>query len=417
MGIKGYRVMLIPNNKQRTRLFQFAGAARFAYNWALSRQMDNFRNGRKHQSESELRKEFTQMRHAPETAWLENISNNVTKQAIKDCCNAYQRFFKIQRTTKRKFTKKKLKHLQRIKRKPTVYDMNGHPKFKSRKCGNCSFYQDPVKIQFTETHVKLEGLAVSRKGNRGQLNWIRLAEHKRIPADAKYVNPRVTFDGLNWWVSVGGEEQSNAIPEDVKTEGLGIDLGLKDLAIASDKTKVESIAKSREYRRIKKRRRRLQRQISRKYKKGGSRYRKTQNIVKSERKLLKLNRRLTNLRHNHIHQVTTGIVERNPSFICLEDLNVQGMMANKYLAESVQDQGLYEFRRQIEYKAERAGIPVIIASRWYPGSKTCNRCGYIKKNLKLKERTYRCPECGLVIDRDYNAALNLRDYGAKTLSA
>ena len=92
-------------------------------------------------------------------------------------------------------------------------------------------------------------------------------------------------------------------------------------------------------------------------------------------------------------------------------------MTNKHLAESVQDQGLYEFRRQIEYKAERAGIPVVIASRWYPSSKTCNRCGCVKKDLKLKERTYRCPECRYTEDRDLNAALNLRDYGAKTLSA
>ena len=148
--------------------------------------------------------------------------------------------------------------------------------------------------------------------------------------------------------------------------------------------------------------------------KKGERYQKTKNIEKSEKKLLKLDLRLTNIRHNHRLQTVTSIVRKNPAYICIEDLNVSGMMKNKHLSKAVQNQGLYEMRKLIEYKAKNANIPVIVADRWFPSSKTCNCCGNIKKVLKLSERIYRC-ECGYVEDRDVNAAKNLRDYGELAL--
>ncbi|SHK27845.1 putative transposase [Selenomonas ruminantium] len=167
----------------------------------------------------------------------------------------------------------------------------------------------------------------------------------------------------------------------------------------------------------KKTRRRLQRQVSRKYQmnKKGDRYCKTGNLIKSEKRLLRINHRLTNIRANHVHQATAAIIKRKPSFICLEDLNVQGMMKNKHLSEKVQEQNLYEFRRQIEYKANWAKITVVIADRWYPSSKTCIKCGYMKKDLNLSDRTYVCPYCGNVIDRDFQAAMNLKRYGEAEL--
>lgn len=166
----------------------------------------------------------------------------------------------------------------------------------------------------------------------------------------------------------------------------------------------------------KKRKRRLQRSISRKYeknKKGGS-YCKTSNIIKRENKLLKLNYILTNIRKNYLNQTTSEIVNRKPRFICIEDLNVSGMMKNKHLSKVVQQQGFYEFRRQIEYKSEWNNIPVIIADRFFPSSKLCSCCGSIKKDLKLSDRIYKC-ECGNVIDRDFQAALNLKRYGENVL--
>ena len=385
--IKSIKVRLKPNNKQTTRLFQFAGCSRFAYNWAITREQENYKLGNKFLYDNELRKEFTQLKKLPEYKWLNEVSNNVTKQAIKDACDAYNRFFKGQCQ---------------------------YPNFKSRKHSTPSFYQDNMKIQFTDTHVKVEKLSTSKKSNKQKLNWIRLCEKGRIPTDCKYVNPRFTYDGLYWYVSVGIEVGDNiTIPKD---EGIGIDLGIKDLAICSDGIIYGNINKTQKVKKLEKRKRRLQRSISRKYeknKKGGS-YCKTSNIIKREKELLKITKRLTNIRQNHRHQTTSEIIKREPSFICIEDLNVSGMMKNKHLSKAIQEQGFYEFRRQIEYKAKWNNIPVIIADRFFPSSKLCSCCGNIKKDLKLSDRIYKC-DCGNIIDRDFQASLNLKIYGENVL--
>lgn len=385
--IKTIRVMLLPNNKQKTKLFQYANTARFAYNWALGREQENYKNGEKFISDGDLRKEFTQLKKADEYTWLNNVSNNVTKQAIKDACEAYRDFFKG-------YTK--------------------FPRFKSKKHSVPKFYQDNVKIQFTDTHVKVEGFATSKKKNKQKLNWIRLAEHGRIPTYCKYCNPRIKYDGINWYITIGIEyEDSATLPSN---EGVGIDLGIKDLAICSDGNTYKNINKSQKVKKLEKRKRRLQRSISRRYEKNkkGASYCKTSNIIKSEKELLKLNHRLTNIRQNYLHQTTSEIVKREPSFICIEDLNVSGMMKNRHLSKAVQQQGFYEFRRQIEYKSAWNNISVIIADRFFPSSKLCSCCGNIKKDLKLSDRIYMC-KCGNVIGRDYQAALNLKRYGENVM--
>ena len=277
-----------------------------------------------------------------------------------------------------------------------------------------SFYQDNVKIQFSDTHVKVEGFTTSKRKNKQKINWIRLAEHNRIPTDCKYTNPRIKYDGLNWWITVGVEyEDYTAIPSN---DGIGIDLGIKDLAICSDSNKYKNINKTQKVKKLEKQKRRLQRSISRSYEKNkkGESYCKTKNVIKKEKLLLRLNHRLTNIRHNHLHQTTSEIIKREPSFICIEDLNVSGMMKNRHLSKVVQQQGFYEFRRQIKYKSAWNNIPVIIADRFFPSSKLCSCCGSIKKDLKLSDRIYKC-ECGNVIDRDFQAALNLKRYGENVL--
>ena len=385
--IKTIRVMLVPNNKQKTKLFQYANTARFAYNWALGREKENYKHGGKFISDTDLRKEFTQLKKSNEYSWLNEISNNVTKQAIKDVCNAYKRFFK---------------------------GYSNFPKFKSRKYSSPSFYQDNVKIQFTKTHVKVEGFATSKKKNKQQLNWIRLAEQGRIPTDTKYINPRIKYDGLNWYITVGVEyEDSTLMPIN---EGVGIDLGIKDLAICSDGNQYQNINKIQKVKKLEKQKRRLQRSVSRSYEKNKKveSYCKTNNVIKKEKLLLKLNHRLTNIRQNHLHQITSEIIKRKPSFIVLEDLNVSGMMKNKHLSKAVQQQEFYEFRMQIEYKAKWNTIPVIIADRFFPSSKLCSCCGAIKKELRLSDRIYEC-KCGNRIDRDYQASLNLKRYGENIL--
>lgn len=387
--IKSIKVRLNPNNKQLTKLFQYAGVARFAYNWSLSRQEENYEQGGKFIQDGELRKEFTQLKKQSEYQWLNGTSCDVTKQAIKDCCNAYKRFFK---------------------------GLSKYPSFKSKKKSTPSFYQDTVKITFTDTHVKVEGFAMSRKKNKQRLNWIRLCEKGRIPTNCKYMNPRFTYDGMYWYVSVSIEIDDNTtLPSN---DGIGIDLGIKDLAICSDGNTYKNINKTNKIQKLEKKKCWLQRSVSRKYEKNkkGERYCKTSNIIKREKELLKVSRRLTNIRHNYLHQTTSEIVNRKPRFICIEDLNVSGMMKNKHLSKTVQQQCFSEFRRQIEYKSEWNNISVIVADRFFPSSKLCSCCGNVKKNLKLSDRTYIC-ECGNVIDRDYQAALNLKNYGENVLQS
>lgn len=387
--IKTYKVMLVPNNKQQTKMFQSAGIARFAYNWTLAYESENHKSGNKFISDYDLRRIFTQLKKVEDYAWLNSYSNNITKQAIKDACCAYQNFFK----GKSRF-----------------------PKFKSRKHSRPSFFVDPVKIQITETHVKLEKITESKKSNRQKLNWIKLAEHNRIPVNVKYYNPRVTFDGLHWWLSVGVEEvESTNVPS---SAGIGIDLGIKDLAICSDGNTYKNIHKSCKMKKLARKKRRLQRRVSKKYhinKEGGS-YKKTRNITKSEKELLKVSRKLTNIHHNLMLQAISEIISRKPKFIVIEDLNVKGMMKNHHLAKAVQEQTFHEFRRILTYKCEWNNIQLIVADRFFPSSKTCSCCGSINRDLKLKDRTFICPTCGFEIDRDFQAAINLAKYGEQQIN-
>ena len=269
--VKAIKVMLIPNNVQKTKMFQYAGASRFAYNWALAREIENYEKGGGFISDAGLRKEFTKLRHSDEYAWLLNISNNVTKQAVKDACTAYKNFFR---------------GLQKF------------PRFKSKKRSMPKFYQDNVKIRFSNTHVKFEGFSSSRKANKQKMNWVRLAEHGRIPTNAKYMNPRISFDGLNWWISVCVEFPD--CREILNDDGVGIDLGIKELAVCSDGAKYKNINKSQKVKKSEKQKRRLQRSISRSYEKNkkGESYCKTNNVIKKEKLLLTRNHRLTNIRKN-----------------------------------------------------------------------------------------------------------------------
>ena len=380
--VLAYKVRLEPNNKQHARMMQFAGAARYAYNWAIDREKEAYELGSGFIGYAELCRNFT--KHKADNDWLYTISNEVTKQAIKDACYAYQRFFKKQ---------------------------SNLPKHKSRKRSKPAFYQSGFEIRVSEAHIKIGKISGSKRTNKQKLNWVKLSEANRIPLVDSYLNPRITFDGLHWYVSVGVEHPDDSVRVPTK-DGIGIDLGIKELAVCSDGHTYKNINKTDKIKRLEKQKRRIQRQIARKYlmNKEGNNYVKTKNIEKAELKLLKKTHKITNTRNDYLHKVTTEIVKREPSFIVLEDLNISGMLKNKYLSKAVQEQCLYTFRQMLEYKAERAGIKLILADRFYPSSKLCSNCGTIKHNLKLTERTYICNECGYTIDRDLNASLNLCRY-------
>ena len=367
------KVRLYPTKEQEQKLWQSVGTTRFIYNYTLTKQEENYRNGGKFISDGIIRKELTQLKKS-ELIWLNEVSNNVAKQAVKDACNAYKRFFK---------------------------GLAKKPKFKSKKKSKPSFYNDTSKLKVKEKKVLIE-----------KVGWIKTNE--QIPRDVKYNNPRITYDNKYWYLSVGVEV--NKKQEELTDISLGIDLGLKDLAVCSDGKVFKNINKTKEVKKLEKRLKQKQRQISRKYElnkimKGGScQFIKTKNIEKLEETTKLIHRKLTNIRNNYLHQVTTSIVKTKPYRIVIEDLNVSGMMKNKYLSDSVRKQCFHKFRQYIIYKTELNGIELIVADRFYPSSKTCSECGYIKKDLKLKDRIYRCPHCGAVIDRDYNASLNLSMY-------
>lgn len=389
--IKTYKVMLLPNNKQKTKLFQYTGVARWAYNWALSTQQENYKNSGKFLSDGELRKRLTQLKKQEEYVWLNNYSNNITKQAIKDVCQAYKNFFEGRAE---------------------------FPKFKSKKKSKLSFYQDTQKIKITQTHVKLEKLINNKKKNRQKLNWIKLAEVGRIPTgnNIKYFNPRITFDGLNWWLSIGVEEVETKHQE--YFEGVGIDLGVKYLATVSTGQKFKNINKLSKIKKLEKKLKKLQRKLSNKYEinkiqiEGGeNRYRKTNNVKKLEFLVRKTYRRLKNIRHNYIHQITTSLVKTKPEYVVMESLNTCGMLKNRKLSKAIQKQTFYKFKKQMEYKCAWNGIKFILADRFFPSSKICSNCGDIKDKLSLSERIFRCNKCGYKIDRDLNASINLMNYG------
>lgn len=374
--IKTIKVQLIPNNVQNSLLFQSAGTARWAYNWALGKQQENHKYGGKFISDNDLRKELTRLKQFPEYAWLYNYSNNVTKQAVKDACEAYKKFFK---------------------------KLAQFPKFKSKRKSKPSFYHDNVKLKFTETHVQLE-----------KIGKVKLAESGMIPTNYKYTNPRITFDGVKWYISVGIE-----IPEEKPTEyskPIGIDLGLKETAVISNGQVFKNINKTKKVKKIKKRLKRLQRKASKQYEKIKKGQERSKNLTKLENRIRKTHKRLKDIRSNYTHQMTASLVKTKPKFVVIEDLNVSGMMKNRHLSKAVQEQCFYEIRRQLEYKTRFNGIQLVVAPRFYPSSKKCSNCGHIHKGLKLGDRTFICPECGFKIDRDYQAALNLLAYGLSVVA-
>ena len=369
------RVRLEPNNIQKSKLFQSAGTARWAYNWTIGRQEENYKNGGKFISNFDLRKELTILKQVGELKWLNNYSNNITKQAIKDACDAYVKFFK---------------------------GLSKKPKFKSRKRCEPKFYQDTDKIKFKDGKVRIE-----------KIGWIKLSEKNRIPENGKYTNPRVSYNGVHWYVSVGIEAKQE--PIDLNGESIGIDVGLKVLAVCSNiEEPYKNINKSEKVKKLEKKLHRLQRKVSKKYEnnKEGSSYVKTKNIIKLEKGIRKLHKRLDHIRTDYRQKVTTEIVKTKPSRIVMESLNISGMLKNKHLSKTIQQQGLYEFSRMMKYKAERQGTEFIEANLWYPSSKTCSKCGHVKAQLSLSERTFKCECCGVEIDRDKNASINLSRYKA-----
>lgn len=400
--IKTYRIQLKPNNKQNTLLKKCADVARWAYNFALGRQLETYNNGGKFIPEGDLKKEITRIKKQSEYAWLNDVSAQIPKQSVIDCCNAYKRFFDIK---EKRYSKKTIESAYRFNKELTVYGLDGHPKFKRKHDLKQGFYHrnEVNKLRFYDSKVYLE-----------RIGWVKLAENKPELCNAKkYSNPRICFDGFNWFITVGIDIEMNN--EVAYTEGIGIDLGIKNLAVLSSGDKIDNINKISKIKKLENRLKRLQRKVSNKYenqKEGGeNRYRKTKNMIKVEYLIRKTYKRLKDIRINYLHKKTTELVKTKPEYVVMEDLNVKGMVKNHKLAKSIQEQTFREFKRQMEYKCKWNGIKFITADRYFPSSKTCSECGYLLDKLSLSQRSWVCPECSAVHDRDINAAVNLMKYG------
>lgn len=376
--IQSLKIKLYPTKEQEKLMWQSVGVNRFAYNWGLARSESYYNEHKKSLSNNDLRKEFTKLRKTDEYPWLKDVSSEIPQQALKDLGDAYKKFFKKQ---------------------------GGFPKFKKKgKCEN-SFYHHNNKLKVNDDYVYLEKIGLVKMSDEGRLPKGNYKKDK-----IKVTNPRIKHNGRYWVLTLGIEVKSE--PVELTNVSLGIDVGVKDLAVCSNGQVFKNINKSRTIKKLEKRLRRLQRQVSRKYEmnKQDNKFVKTKNIIKLERQIKLIHLRLSNIRNNHLHQTTNKIVKTKPSRIVIEDLNVSGMMKNRHLSKAIQQQKLYEFRRQLEYKTKKYGIELVLADRWYPSSKTCSSCGAIKSDLKLKDRVFKCDCCGLEIDRDLNASINLSRY-------
>ncbi|MEJ8555175.1 RNA-guided endonuclease InsQ/TnpB family protein [Tepidibacter sp. Z1-5] len=374
--IKAIKIRLLPTKEQEILMFKSTGIARFAYNWGLAKWEEMYKQGLK-PSKSKIKKQFNNtIKKQEEYKWLYEVSGQVTPQAFDDLNTAYQNFLK-----------------GRVQR----------PKFKTKKKSKKSFYVRYDAIKFEDNRVNME-----------KIGKVLYKSNYDIPILNKYVNPRCHFDGKYWYLTLGFEQGENQAKLN-KDLSIGIDLGIKDLAIVNCLDEpIKNINKSMEVTRLKKKLKRLQRQVSRKYEmnKNAKQFIKTNNIIKLEKQIKLIHRKLANIRNNHIHQATNKIVKLRPYRVVMEDLNISGMMKNKHLSEKIQEQKLYEFIRQMKYKCEFNKIEFVQVDRFYPSSKTCSCCGNVKSDLKLKDRIYVCgnDDCKLVIDRDKNASINLGNY-------
>lgn len=367
--LRAYRTELDPNNVQRTALLRHAGAARFAYNWALGQKQAAHKAGQKAPTAIDLHRRLNALKKT-DYPWLYEVSKCAPQEALRNLDQAFTHFFRRRKNGAKK---------------------KGYPKFKSRKRGIGSFSLTG-SIRVAETTVQLP-----------RLGALRLKEHGYLPIGAKILRATVSERAGRWFVSLQVEEE-RPDPKTKDGNALGIDVGVTHLMTLSDGTVFENPkALSASLQRLA----RAQRTLSRRQK--GSANRR-----KAASRVARLYYRVACIRKDAIHQATSTVIAKQPTTIVLETLNVAGMMKNRHLARALADASLYEIQRQLEYKAKWAGIKLVKADRWFPSSKTCSACGAVKDLLGLGERSYVCTECGSVLDRDFNAAINLRNMAASS---
>ena len=376
--LKSFKTEINPTEEQKVKIRKTIGACRYIYNFYLAHNKELHDNGEKFMSGKSfsvwLNNEY--LPKNPDKLWMKEVSSKSVKRSIENGCVAFTRFFKHQ---------------------------SAFPNFKKKG-------KSDVKMYFVKNNPK-DCRCERHRMNIPSLGWVRIKEKGYVPTTKDgYVmkSGHVSIKADRYYVSVLIEIPNNKIANNSK-EGIGIDLGLKDFAIVSNGKTYKNINKSAKLKKLEKQLIREQRSLSRKYenlKKGESTQRA--NIQKQKLKVQKLHHKIDDIRTDYINKTIAEMVKTKPSYITIEDLNVSGMMKNKHLSKAVASQKFYEFRTKLQAKCKENGIELRVVDRWYPSSKTCHCCGAIRKDLKLSDRIFQC-DCGYIEDRDFNAALNLRD--------
>ncbi len=379
-----------PTDEQKSKIHRTIGVSRFIYNFYIAYNKEIYEREGKFVSGMDFSK-WLNNEYIPnnqEMKWIKEVSSKATKQAIMNGDKSFRDFFK---------------------------KAKGFPRFKKKK-------NQDVKAYFPKNN-KTDWTIERHRVKIPTLGWVRLKEFGYIPTNSIVKSGTVSQKADRYYVSILVEETDIKISNsnigikifNHNNEGIGIDLGIKDFAICSNGNKFKNINKTSTIKKAEKKLKREQRKLSRKYEslkirnkkeKGGNVTR--QNIQKQIVKVQKLHQRLTNIRTDYINKIVSSIIKQKPSYITIEDLNVKGMMKNKHLSKAIASQKFFEFKTKLMSKCKQNDVELRIVDRFYPSSKTCSQCGEIKKDLKLSDRVYKC-SCGLVIDRDLNASINLRN--------
>lgn len=378
--LKTYKIEIKPTEEQIIKINKTIGVCRFIYNFYIAHNQQIYQNDGKFVSGMSFSKwlnnEFIPNNQS--YLWIKDVSSKAVKQSIMNGEKAFKKFFKKEAS---------------------------FPKFKKKNKSNIGVYLP--KNSRTDFIVKRHKLKVPTLG------FVRLKEYGYLPINSIVKSGTITKQCDRYYISVLVEEECKQNNQPYSS-GIGIDLGLKEFAVISNGKIYKNINKIYKIKKLKKSLKRQQRKLSRKYEsfkkqninKGGA---TRQNIQKQVLKVQKLHNRLANIRTDYLNKIINKLVKTKPEFINIEDLNISGMMKNRHLSKAIAEQKFYEFRTKLINKCHQNNIEVRLSNRFYASSKTCSQCGCIKKDLKLSDRIYKCPHCGAVINRDLNAAINLRD--------
>ena len=378
---RAYKIEINPTAEQKSKIHQTIGVSRFIYNFYIAHNKEIYDREGKFVSGMDFSK-WLNNEYIPnnkDMKWIKEVSSKATKQAIMNGDKAFRDFFK---------------------------GAKGFPRFKKKK-------NQDVKAYFPKNN-KTDWTIERHRVKIPTLGWVRLKEFGYIPTNSIVKSGTVSQKADRYYVSILVEENDKKVYKSTN-EGVGIDLGVKEFVVCSDGIKFKNINKTSTVKKIEKKLKREQRKLSRKYEslkirnkkeKGGNAT--SQNIQKQIVKVQKLHQRLTNIRTDYINKIVSSIIKQKPSYITIEDLNVKGMMKNKHLSKAIASQKFFEFKTKLISKCKQNNIELRIVDRFYPSSKTCSQCGKVKKDLKLSDRIYKC-DCGLAIDRDLNASINLKN--------